>query len=512
MTAGSPQEQLMLELINRARMDPLAEAARLGIDLNQDLSPGTISATPKQVLAMSDALQTASDNHSNWMLVNDEFSHDEPAGFPSGRTGESPGDRMAAAGYVFSGSWSWGENISWTGSTGSIDLTAAIRSQHDGLFLSAGHRTNILGDDFEEAGIGQQYGQFTTPSNTYNASMVTQSYAYSGNKVFITGVVYNDTVNNDFYDVGEQVAGLNVADGGISDVTGAGGGYALEYTSGGVKTVSFGGVTVSVQLGSTNVKVDLVSGNQIWSNASITGVSSNVGQINALGIENINLTGGAGNQTITGNAGVNILRGGGGADTLRGLAGNDSYYVDSADDLIIELANQGTDTVSTSVSYGLAAAAVVEVLRTTSNSGTASLSLSGNGFDQTIIGNNGKNVLVGKGGNDILTGLGGADNFRFNAAFASNNIDRITDFNVVDDTIQLENAIFTALTTTGVLAASAFKDIAVAAKDANDRIIYNSANGALYYDADGSGSAFGNVRFGTLTGAPDLTAADFVVI
>jgi Ca2+-binding RTX toxin-like protein len=72
--------------------------------------------------------------------------------------------------------------------------------------------------------------------------------------------------------------------------------------------------------------------------------------------------------------------------------------------------------------------------------------------------------------------------------------------------------VFASLTATGVLAASAFKDVADAPKDANDRIIFNSDTGALYYDADGSGEAFGNVNFAVLTGAPGLVAADFLVI
>jgi hypothetical protein len=64
----------------------------------------------------------------------------------------------------------------------------------------------------------------------------------------------------------------------------------------------------------------------------------------------------------------------------------------------------------------------------------------------------------------------------------------------------------------GGLDASAFKDTAFAPKDADDRIIYNSDTGALCYDADGWGTAFGNVRFATITGSPVLTAADFVVV
>ena len=59
MANCSAQEQLMLELVNRARMNPAAEAARFGVALNQGLPAGTISSAPKQVLAMNDFLVTA---------------------------------------------------------------------------------------------------------------------------------------------------------------------------------------------------------------------------------------------------------------------------------------------------------------------------------------------------------------------------------------------------------------------------------------------------------------------
>src|SRR4051794_11496995 len=154
MAANSAQEQLMLELINRARMNPAAEAARFGIDLNEGLAAGTISSTPKQVLAMSDLLVVAADRHSGWMLVNDLFDHSETAG-TSGFSGVSPTARMTAAGYGFTGSWSAGENISWSGSTGAINLTAEILGQYKSLFLSGGHRANTLNPDFREVGIGE---------------------------------------------------------------------------------------------------------------------------------------------------------------------------------------------------------------------------------------------------------------------------------------------------------------------------------------------------------------------
>jgi len=52
----SPQEQYLVELINRARADPAGEASRQLIDLNEGLAPGTISAAPKQPLAVNPLL------------------------------------------------------------------------------------------------------------------------------------------------------------------------------------------------------------------------------------------------------------------------------------------------------------------------------------------------------------------------------------------------------------------------------------------------------------------------
>jgi Ca2+-binding RTX toxin-like protein len=80
---------------------------------------------------------------------------------------------------------------------------------------------------------------------------------------------------------------------------------------------------------------------------------------------------------------------------------------------------------------------------------------------------------------------------------------------VVDDTVRLDDAVFTALTT-GTLAADAFV-IGTAATDPLDRIIYNASTGALYYDADGDGSETA-IQFATVNTGLAMTAADFVVV
>lgn len=260
---GTPTdyEQLMLELINRARAAPGVEATRLGIDLNEGLDPGTIADTPKPPLSLHPLLITAARDHSAWMLENSIFSH-------TGDSGSTPGERMFAAGYIFAGSWSWGENIAWGGSTGSIELEAQTRGRHDSLFISPGHRTNICNEQFDELGLGLVEGVFTSAGWDYNALMVTQKYALSGATPGprIVGVVYSDTNQNAFYDIGEGLEGVTVSveGGDWQTATSASGGYALPYVgSEGFMTIRFEGVPLpqplKLQVAKTgeNIKVDV---------------------------------------------------------------------------------------------------------------------------------------------------------------------------------------------------------------------------------------------------------------
>ncbi len=111
---------------------------------------------------------------------------------------------------------------------------------------------------------------------------------------------------------------------------------------------------------------------------------------------------------------------------------------------------------------------------------------------------------------DTLVGGLGADTFILNAALSAiDNIDTVSDFSVADDTFNIDNAVFTGLAA-GTLAAAAFY-IGAAAHDANDRIIYDSATGALLFDADGTGAG---ERCSSPPCPPgwQMTNADFVVI
>ena len=213
-------------------------------------------------------------------------------------------------------------------------------------------------------------------------------------------------------------------------------------------------------------------------------------------------------QQIFGNAGANILVGGGGQDALYGNNGDDIYLIDG-DDFLTEAAGNGFDQAYSSTSITLTAGAAIEVLGASDSAATTALNLTGNEYGQQIFGNAGTNRIDGGGGNDVLYGLGGADSFVFTAAPGGANLTTIADFSAADDTILLDRNAFAGLAP-GALNPNALV-IGTQALDTNDRIIYNSATGQLFFDADGSGSGAA-VQFATLAEAPAITAADFLVI
>jgi len=127
-----------------------------------------------------------------------------------------------------------------------------------------------------------------------------------------------------------------------------------------------------------------------------------------------------------------------------------------------------------------------------------------------LYGSSGHDTISGLGGKDYLVGDSGKDVFRFeHVKLGKSNVDRIADFSVKDDTIELHTNTFTNLET-GDLDRQAFWTGAKA-HDASDRIIYDAKKGYLYYDADGSGAAK-QVLFATLSKNLKMTASDFDVI
>jgi Ca2+-binding RTX toxin-like protein len=121
---------------------------------------------------------------------------------------------------------------------------------------------------------------------------------------------------------------------------------------------------------------------------------------------------GIGNDTIAGGLGNDTLTGGTGNDSMSGGGNDDLYFVDSTLDKVIELANEGTDTVKSTVTYSFALAPNVEHLELV---GGGNLNGTGNASNNTILGNGGDNILDGGLGNDTLTGGAGNDIYILNA-------------------------------------------------------------------------------------------------
>jgi Ca2+-binding RTX toxin-like protein len=229
-----------------------------------------------------------------------------------------------------------------------------------------------------------------------------------------------------------------------------------------------------------------------------------------------NASGSAGSDSLVGGSGDDILNGMAGADVLVGGGGNDTYYVDDANDRVIETATGGiADEIYTTISYTLAA--YVERL---TGSGSAAINLTGNALSNRIKGNaaankinggNGDDTLAGGAGNDRLTGGNGKDVFVFDTAPArSGNKDTIIDWSAKHDTIQLENAVFKALKKTGGLSKSHFVK-AAKALDGNDYVGYDATTGNLWYDHNGS-KAGGQLVFANIGKHKSIAFNDFLVI
>ena len=298
----TPEQQYMLELINRARANGGAEATRLVGFANQGEPPfpGGLQEGPPSIngqsftianaaqpLSWNPLLATCAQNHAKLLNDSDQFfSGQSPHTFG----GTTPEQRINAAGYAmnlsteyngpttaggfFPGPENVAENISigsgpFTGSK----LVTTILNQHNSLFTDQsvpgrGHRMSMMLTYWREIGIGVNAGLDNGQGNTWDSLYTVQNFGRLANSTpFITGVVYQDTNGNGFYDPGEGIGGIrvDVTGNAFFAITSPSGGYSVPVPADGNYTVTFSGGSITTTqkaatvAGLLNTKVDLVA-------------------------------------------------------------------------------------------------------------------------------------------------------------------------------------------------------------------------------------------------------------
>ncbi len=248
LTAVAPTalEVYFVELVNRARANPAAEAKRYGLSSVNEGPPSTpLTKAPKQPLAINPLLVSAARKQATWQLAPPK-GHNTSGNldhFDGGAS--SPASRAQAEGYTGVAGW---ENLAWNSMSGSTPTQAAVDMAHQLLFkdftatisvAGRGHRVNILNDAVKEIGIGIAAGPFKSASGNLNGQTAAEDFASPTTGSFICGVVYTDTVkDDDFYTPGEGLGTITVTATRLSDnakfttKSGAAGAYALPLADG----------------------------------------------------------------------------------------------------------------------------------------------------------------------------------------------------------------------------------------------------------------------------------------
>ncbi|HEX8526580.1 M10 family metallopeptidase C-terminal domain-containing protein [Allosphingosinicella sp.] len=293
-----------------------------------------------------------------------------------------------------------------------------------------GGRASVMRGVVETAPLVFSTGDFDLNQDlytmmSYNSGWTTSPYGRpasdSGYGFIGSLMAFDIAAIQDKYGVNEEWATGNDTY-TIKDVNAHGTYYSSIWDAGGIDQIVYNGARdTTIDLRAATLKYEEGGGGWV---SYAYGIHGGFTIANAVTIENASsgsgndkltgndvgnvLSSGAGNDVIVGNGGNDLMDGGAGNDTMSGGTGDDIYYVDSGD-TVIELPNEGWDSVYASGSFRLAAGSNVEVIATRNYALTDSLDLTGNEANNAITGNNGANALNGGGGDDTLNGLEGND-------------------------------------------------------------------------------------------------------
>jgi Ca2+-binding RTX toxin-like protein len=377
---------------------------------------------------------------------------------------------------------------------------------------------------------------------------------------YLYGNTGNDTLRgdngNDYLDGGEDADSLiggngnDVFDGGLgNDIMSGGEGDDIYYVDNAFDVIQEETNASGNDLVYSSISINLVNYIEnltLIGEGNITGAGNVLNNV-LIGNNKVNILNGlAGDDTLYGLDGNDTLKGGDGndylngdgerltvegdapepvyiaADRMEGGAGNDTYVVNSSADVVVEDANQGNDTIISSISYNLDRD--VENLTLV---GSGNLTGAGNILNNLLIGNDQVNILNGLAGNDAIYGEGGndqligglgndtlsggegadtllgsggancfiLDDFDETLSPSISGVDTLRDFQAGVDKIQLQRSSFTALTTNigSPLKVSEFAKVTddTLAATSSGLIVYSQSSGRLFYNTNGAAISYG---------------------
>lgn len=497
------EQQLALELINRARADPSGEfealvlnaAAQQGVqgnitmalqyfnvdlDLFQQQLSGYATVPP---LAWNDTLATSAATHSDLMIQYDVQTHTTP-----GELGLV--DRFLAAGYVdlqlvSESVYAYAQDILYAHAGFFIDWGAGI----GGMQTPAGHREAILNGNFTEVGI--DWSTQLSPGSQIGPNVTTQHFGTTyGYEAKLIGVVIDDLDNDDFYDIGEGMGGITITavgtNGTFVTTSWASGGYQIVLPDG-IYTVTFSGgaldgtITQEITIAGDNVKLDAQADEaDTIIDLVLVGSAGNDEILGGEGLDTIRsmqgddiIYGGAGADQIWGASGDDTINGGTGDDTLRGGPDQDLIYGGEGDDFIRGqkhsddlYGGSGDDNIKGGGGNDLIEGGADGDFLTGGTrfdviyGGEGNDAMYGNAHDDSLFGGVGDDLLNGGGGNDHLIGGAGADDLKGgNGADVfifdvGHNADTIRDFDIAEDTLQISASLAAGLTASEIAASA----------------------------------------------------------
>jgi hypothetical protein len=267
----SDAEQQMVWLMNRARSDPPAEGQWLATtdhpeiatdrdfwNVNTTLLESEFSApSPKPPAAFDIRLHNAALDHAEYMISTDTQTHDGQL------------DRVVNIGYPLS---DWGGGV-FAYAAGAINAHAAMNIDwgdgDDGMQPGRGHRKQVMAMEVDFSNVGIAFVEVTESGKTVGPYVMAANHARVYEDAthfnrFITGTLWTDDDNDDFYDPGEGVPGALVMpdSGDYFAVTGNAGGFAIPVESAGTYVLTFeaptipAGTTETVEVGTDSVWMD----------------------------------------------------------------------------------------------------------------------------------------------------------------------------------------------------------------------------------------------------------------